>query len=40
MQTLKGVYGCSYMTHRGEKKHMFETAIELAHEKKLTSPGW
>jgi threonine dehydrogenase-like Zn-dependent dehydrogenase len=35
MQTLKGVFACSYMTHKGQKKHMFEVAIDLVDEKKI-----
>ncbi|MCP4666118.1 MAG: zinc-binding dehydrogenase, partial [Deltaproteobacteria bacterium] len=39
MQTLKGVYGCSHMTHKGEKRHMFEAAIDLVQEKKIPLAG-
>ncbi len=35
MQTLKGVFACSYMTYKGRKKHMFEVAIDLVCEKKI-----
>ncbi len=33
MQTLKGVYGTSAVSHRGEKRHIFEMAIEMAQKK-------
>ncbi|MBW1683045.1 MAG: alcohol dehydrogenase catalytic domain-containing protein [Deltaproteobacteria bacterium] len=35
MQTIKGVYGCSHMTYEGEKRHMFEVAIDLVSKKKV-----
>ncbi len=39
MQTIKGVYGCSHMTYEGEKRHMFEVAIDLVSKKKVTLAG-
>jgi len=35
MQTIKGVFGSSTMTYNGEKKHMFEVAIDLVNEGKV-----
>jgi threonine dehydrogenase-like Zn-dependent dehydrogenase len=34
-QTIKGVYGCSTMSYKGERRHMFDVAIDLVQEKKV-----
>ena len=36
MQTIKGVYGCSFMDYQGERRHMFEVAIDLAHQGRVS----
>jgi (R,R)-butanediol dehydrogenase/meso-butanediol dehydrogenase/diacetyl reductase len=39
MQTLKGVYACSYHEYKGEKRHMFDIALEMVAEGKVDLTG-
>jgi threonine dehydrogenase-like Zn-dependent dehydrogenase len=38
-QTLKGVYGCGYATYKDAWRHMFDIAIDLVQEGKVTLDG-
>jgi len=35
-QTLKGVYGCGYADYRGKTRHLFQIALDLVAEGKVT----
>ena len=39
LQTLKGVYGCGVAEYQGRRQHMFEIAISMVHEGKITLDG-
>jgi threonine dehydrogenase-like Zn-dependent dehydrogenase len=39
MQTIKGVFGCSFTDFRGEKRHMFDIALTLAAEGRVDLTG-
>ena len=38
-QTLKGVYGCGYADYKGKRRHMFEIALEMVDQAKITLDG-
>jgi threonine dehydrogenase-like Zn-dependent dehydrogenase len=35
-QTIKGVYGCGFAQYKGERMHMFDIALDLVQEGKVT----
>ena len=38
-QTLKGVYGCGYAEYKGKRRHMFEIALDMVDQAKITLDG-
>ena len=38
-QTLKGVYGCGYADYKGKRRHMFEIALDMVDQAKITLDG-
>ena len=38
-QTLKGVYGCGYADYKGNRQHLFEIAMDMVDQGKVTLDG-
>lgn len=38
-QTLKGVYGCGYADYKGKRQHLFEIAMDMVDQGKVTLDG-
>ena len=38
-QTLKGVYGCGYADYKGKRRHLFEIALDMVDQAKITLDG-